>query len=230
MNKRRIIACAVSLLILAGCARGSDAATLPGDETSSLTSRPADGYHSEVTKDECYLCRYLDEDAPWKPDGWMQDNIGIISLNTFDVDPITVNRYDVDGILIEEQSGYMRMGMLSSENEGGYSAHVMEEPDRGYAEIDIYPEGDKDLDIGKLAAHLCEECLNSVVDLSVEDTYGVGLIDLATGEIHPFEHNFVGFAVGNYLIRCEFEEPTTEKGRFCIDTLAVYRPLRYVSE
>lgn len=228
MTKHRLIACAVSLLILAGCVRGREAA-LPNNTASSFSARPDDGYHSEVTQEECYRCQYLDKEAPWKPEGWLQDNIGIISLNTFDVAPISINRYDVYGTLIEEQSGYMRMGGVSSE-EGGFSAHVMEEPDRGYAEIDIFPEGDMELDIDKLSAHLCEECLNEVVELSVDNTYGVGLIDLATGEIHPFEHDFVGFSVGNYLIRCQFKEPESNTGRFTIDTLAVYRPLRYVSE
>lgn len=183
-----------------------------------------------MTEQECYLCRYTDDDAPWKPDGWLQDNVAIISLNTFDVAPIEINRYDDFGNLKEERFGFMHMHRVSSEEEGGFSASVSEEPDYGYANFDLHPDGDMTLEIENLAAHLCKNCLNDIVDLSVDRTYGVGILDLATGEIHPFERNVVGFHVGNYLVRCEYEESKSEDGRFNIDTFVIYCSLWYADE
>lgn len=238
MKKCRILACMAALIILVGCGKTSKAATQPCEEkpvpTVSMNElsptpapRPEDGYPSDVTKQQCYLCRYTDTDAQWKPEGWLQDNVAIISLNTFDVVPIEINRYDDFGNLKEERFGFMHMYFVSSEEEGGFTAYISEESDYGYADFDLRPEGDTTLDIENLAAHLCKECLNDIVDMSVDRTYGVGIIDLATGKIHPFERNVVGFHVGNYLVRCDYVEPKTENGSFYIDTFVIYCPLRY---
>nr|WP_325223418.1 hypothetical protein [uncultured Oscillibacter sp.] len=45
------------------------------------------------------------------PSYWGQNNIALISLNTFDIKPIEINRYDgITGQLIEEYAGTVSFG------------------------------------------------------------------------------------------------------------------------
>ena len=63
---------------------------------------------------------------------WGQNNIALISLHTFEIKPLEINRYDrIDGRLIEEYAG--TVSFVVGSNDGGFSTSLMQDSDRGYA-------------------------------------------------------------------------------------------------
>ena len=107
----------------------------------------------------------------------------LISLNTFEMKPIEINRYDIDGQMIEEAIGAVSLGGGASKD-GGFSATVLLDYDRGYATGSMEFHDDKTLDIDKAVTFLCAECLNEILPQDIEQCFGVGVISLATKEIH----------------------------------------------
>lgn len=88
MRKTAYILTALLILSLVGC----------GAVKSADSYFPDEHFESSVLPEECFIC------SPSIPN-WGQNNVGIISLNTFEVLPIEINRYRNGGILIEENTG-----------------------------------------------------------------------------------------------------------------------------
>ena len=140
------------MLILAGCGieQNSDSS-----DTAVSAKR---AYTSDTSTEDCYLCGGGIENL--LPSCWGQNNIALISLNTFEIKPLEINRYDrIDGRLIEEYAGAVSFGGGRSKD-GGFAASLLQNYDRGYAtgSVDFY--SDEVLDISKAADFLCEDCLN----------------------------------------------------------------------
>ena len=82
------------MLILAGC-KVVQSANSNGAAAPVKTS-----YSSDTSTEDCYLCGNGIENLI--PSYWGQNNIALISLNTFEIKPLEINRYDrTDGRLIE---------------------------------------------------------------------------------------------------------------------------------
>lgn len=104
-------------------------------------------YHSDTSSQDCYLCG--DGIANLVPFYWGQKNIALISLNTFDIKPIEINRYDrVTGQLIKEYAGTVSFGGGGS-SDGGFSASLLLDYDRGHAKA-VHPSLQERLDRGDL--------------------------------------------------------------------------------
>ena len=125
--------------------------------------------------------------------------------------PIEINRYDIDGQMIEEAIGAVSLGGGASKD-GGFSATVL---------LDY----DKTLDIDKAVTFLCAECLNEILPQDIEQCFGVGVISLATKEIHIFEQCVTGFGLGDFYIDCDLKEPS--RGSCQMSLFIVYCPIRY---
>lgn len=94
MKRFSIIPLLLVMLVLSGC----------GMEQSSTASAEA-SYTSDTPAKDCYLCGGGIENL-LPAFYWGQDNIALLSLNTFDIKPIEINRYDrLTGQLIEEYAG-----------------------------------------------------------------------------------------------------------------------------
>ena len=120
----RRFAAALLLLVLAGC--GVKQSTNSSDAAVSVNQ-----VSSSISAEDCYLCGGGIENLI--SDYWGQNNIALISLNTFEIKPIEINRYDEDGHLIEKYAGVLSFGGGDS-IDGGFSANLILEYDRGYAE------------------------------------------------------------------------------------------------
>ena len=147
---------------------------------------------------DCYLCGGGIENLI--PSYWGQNNIALISLNTFDIKPIEINRYDgITGQLIEEYAGTVSFGGGGS-IDGGFSASLLRDYDRGYADgiIDFY--GDEVMSADKAAVFLCADCLNELLPQEIDRCFGVGAIHLSTKEIRIFEKQLGGFGVGDFSL------------------------------
>ena len=143
------------MLVSAGCGINQ---SIGPRETASPTKT---SYSSDTSAEDCYLCGGGIENLI--PSYWGQNNIALISLNTFEIKPLEINRYDkIDGRLIEEYAGTVSFGGAGSKD-GGFSASLMQDSDRGYATGIVDFNNDEVLDISKMAGFLCENCLNELV-------------------------------------------------------------------
>lgn len=213
--------CAV--LTLSGCANtelsNSDTKTsFIDDEKEEVV------YTSKIEKEECALCNKQGETL--LPAYAGQANVGIICINTFDLSPVTINRYDDHGNLIEEPAGHMSMAH-NGFGESEMATSVSALPDRGYADVHVGFTKDKSVDKSNIESLLCQECLTAIMDEAWEEPYGVGVINFETLEVRLFEEKITAFTFGDYYIdidRCENKDGSewTE-----LDLLIFYCPPRY---
>ena len=170
-----------------------------------------------VAKADCFLCG--------AGAGYFgQNNVGIVSLNTFAVMPVEINRYDHRGQLIEENTGAMQMRYFQN-GENGMTASVMLEPDRGIAHVSITPNGDATLDLTNAAGHLCCDCLGDLASQFHGSVNGVGVVNFSTQRLYVLQESVSSFGAGDYYVHCD---RNTENGQ--ISVLITYNPLRYDNE
>ena len=161
-------------------------------------------YSSDTSSEDCYLCGGGIENLI--PADWGQNNVALISLNTFEVKPIEINRYDrLSGQMIEEYAGVVSFGGGGS-TDGGFSANLMLDYDRGYATGSVDVFNDEKLDVDKAASFLCADCLNEILPQKISRCFGVGAIHLDTKEIRLFDENLGGFGLGDFYFDCNLKE------------------------
>ena len=184
---------------------------------STQTPEPA---ISAVSPEHCFLCG----NGAGEPFYWGQNNVGIISLNTFEVMPLEINRYDAHGAMTQEKAGYVQTGGFQNP-EVGFSAYMMVNPDSGYATGQISFHEDEALDVEKTAAFLCQDCLDAVLSEIHDNGSGVGVINFATREIHALEKNFTGFGLGDFYIHiCDWEHRNKTEDTQEAELLVFYHP------
>lgn len=155
-----------------------------------------------------------------------QDNLGIISINTFELCYIEINRYDNSGSLIEEAETGLGT-RIEATGEDGFVSAVTVNTNRGYASGNIHMNQDKIIDMEKVSVNLCTKCMEHTLNMVFGEPYGVGIINFKTGEIMLFGESIRGFMLGDYYVLCE---PRIEGG--CeeisdIDLHIFYCPERY---
>lgn len=214
--KRLACVLLVSLILpLAGCGAAQNALTVDTDDEITYTSA--------ISAEDCYLCGGHTEDAGILP--WGQNNVALISLNTFEIKPIEINRYDrLTGRLIEEATGTVSFGG-GGQQDNSFTMSMLVDSDRGYATGTIDFFDDKTLDIEKAASFLCADCMNKVLPQRSDKYFGVGVINLSTKEIKLFEENVVGFGVGDFYIDCYEAESSNSSDRMHLSIF--FCPVRY---
>lgn len=181
-------------------------------------------YLSNTLPRDCKLCGNKEStQISWYES---QDNLGIISINTFELSYIEINRYDDYGCLIKETD--TRSGtQIRSSGENGFVSVITENSNRGYASGNIHMNQDKILDMEKVSANLCTECMECILNMTWEEPYGVGLINFKTGEIRLFEESVRGFMLGDFYVLCEPRVEGDSEGILDIDLHVFYCPERY---
>ena len=199
--------------------------TLPGCGQEQYTASSENVlYHSDTAKEDCYLCGGKIETL--EPFYWGQENIALISLNTFEVISIEINRYDrLNRRIIEEYADVVSFGGGKSES-GGFSADMLLDYDRGYATGSLRFYEDETLDTDKAASFLCADCLNKILPQALDQCFGVGVIHLATKEVRVFEESAAGFGLGDFYVDCNFMEDPGRNSRW-LDLLVFHCPVRY---
>lgn len=221
MKKIWVPLLAMLMIALSGCGQKQENCT-----ANSAASREK-VYLSNTSNADCYLCSGGIESLI--PEYWGQDNIALISLNTFDIKPIEINRYDrSSGRLIEEYVGAVSFGGGNSIN-GGFSASLLLEYDRGYATGSVDFLDDEILDTEKAASFLCSDCLNEILPKEISQCFGVGAIKLDTKEIRLFEEEIIGFGLGDFLLDCKLRDQKNGDSHQ-MSLLIFYCPLRYEPE
>ena len=165
-----------------------------------------------VSKADCFLC------------GANAGYFGLVSLNTFAVMPVEINRYDHSGQLIEENTGAMQIRNFKN-GENGMTASVMLEPDRGIAHVSISLNGEAALDLTNVAGYLCCDCLAELASQLHGSVNGVGVVNFSTQRLYVLQESVTSFGAGDYYIHCDRD---AERGE--IDILITYSPLRFDNE
>ena len=216
-NSKRaaVLVTALALVFCASCGQQ------PAEERRDYKAEAEAASVHCVSKADCYLCG--DGNTKYK-EYYGQNNVGIISLNTFELMPIEINRYDQSRHLIEENTGVMQSRSFKNGNDG-FSAHLMLDADRGIANVDITPYDDSALSLDAAAGFLCEDCLAEFAGELYGNAYGVGIINFSERKMTAFLENLVGFGTGDYYIHCDFEP---QYGK--IKTLIALAPLRYADD
>lgn len=183
-------------------------------------------FYSELPKEDCMLCGTGTGTRSLLPLYQGQDNVGIISLNTFTISLVEINPYDDYGRPKKPDRGYATNVRGSGNN--GYFSFISENQGRGYAHGSISLKQDTWLDLEKAATFLCSDCLNSIMEECwMEEPYGVGVIDFKTKEIRLFEINVTAFMFNDYYISCRTRNRDDGGSEKEIDLLIFHCPERY---
>lgn len=221
--KKLIILLLCVLTILSGCSK-AETPDADGQTHYSPEEKEEIVYTSKITKEECYLCSKAGKTL--LPAYAGQNNVGIICINTFDMSPVTINRYDDHGKLIEEEAGYMSM-THNSFGEDGISTSVNANPDRGYADVNVYLKSNDVVDKKSVESMLCQDCLTTIMDEAWDEPYGIGVINFETLEVRLFEEKITAFTFGDYYIDIDRRENTGNPEEIELDLLIFYCPPRY---
>mgnify|MGYP001199639545 CR=1 FL=1 len=219
MKRLSLILLVLLIVFLPGCGLGCEA----GSGTISAETV----YSSDILSEDCYLCGGGIKNLI--PSYWGQNNVALISLNTFEIKPIEINRYDrLSGRMIEEYAGVISFGGGGS-TDGGFSANLMLDYDRGYATGSVDFFNDETLSVDKAASFLCADCLNEILPQEISRCFGVGAIHLDTKEICLFEESLGGFGLGDFYFDCNLKEQKHGDSRQ-MNLLIFYCPIRYKNE
>lgn len=182
-------------------------------------------YISKISKKDCLLCG--DGEGTLLPLYKGEENIGVISLNTFDLAYVEINQYDDYGNMLEEPSQGTFM-MRVSTGKGGFTFMATGDTNRGYSMCDLYFNNDEFLDVGQAATHMCTECLNKAMDDGFGDEpTGMAVINFSTGEVRILRENLIAFQFGDFYISCKSKRNETEENDLEMDMLVFYCPRRY---
>ena len=182
-------------------------------------------FKSDTAPEDCLICNGGKETLfTWY---FGQENVGFISLNTFRLSCVEINRYDDHKKLIEEPVKGSSSHIMSTGNDG-FMSYVSEDPNRGYAHASLTFNNDEVLDLKKAGKFLCTDCLNRVMSKSWSDEpYGIGVIDFKTKDIRLLEPDITAFIFNDYYVSCDLREKRGEDSSAEMDLLIFYCPERY---
>lgn len=180
---------------------------------------------SNIPPQDCLLCG--DSKETLLPLYKGENNIGIISLNTFSLAYIGINQYDDLGNLIEEPS-HGSSTHITSTKENGFSLSICENINRGYAEGHLYFNNDEFLDPEKTASLLCQDCLDQIIDDGWRSpSTGLGIINFNTGQIRPLKEKVAAFQLNDFYISCRSARYPANHNALEMNLLIFYCPERY---
>lgn len=210
----------ILILLLSGCAQEQDS-------ISNSTKQKYITYTSDLPSSDCRLCG--SGESIISSDYQDQNNVGIIDLNTFEIIPIEINRYDSNGALVQENTGHITTHSFKSQKDDFFTS-VMEETNRGYALATVSCPKDQILHIEKAASFLCKDCLNTIISEIYEGSSGIGIINFSTKQIRLFETCTTGFSCGDFYVLCDFKEHEENENMQRMDAMIFYCPVRYEKE
>lgn len=215
----------VSMLL--GCQNSKESEDFPGNTPypEEMEVKEELKCVSEISKENCLLCDDGKDTLLTLYKG--EENIGVISLNTFDLAYIEINRYDDYGNLLEEPSNGTSMRKISTGGDG-FTFMTTGDTDRGYAMCDLYFNNDEFLDVEQAATHMCTKCLNKVMDDGFgKEPTGMAIINFSTGDVRMLKENLIGFQCGDFYVSCKSKRNETDENGLEMDLLVFYCPKRY---
>lgn len=208
-------------ILLAACSY------IPNTEADAVNQDSTENpvYRSDTAAEDCLLCG--NGSGTLLPIYSGQNNIGIVSLNTFQLAPVIINQYDDNGNLLEEPStGYSTH--ITNTGDNGFMLMISEDTDRGIARGTLSFNEDEFLDMEKASSLLCSNCLNQVMeDSSIAEPTGMCVIDFHNNKIRMLQKNITAFQFDDYYVSCRSRERQTDDITLEMDLLIFYCPKRY---
>ena len=219
---KKIVPMLCMSLFLTACSKFEP---IKSDIPSSTTEKTISSEYLSKTKTEyCALCNQAGNTLLPLYAG--QNNLGIICINTFDISPISINRYDDYRNLIEEPAKSTSMNH-NSFGEGRMVTSISPNTDRGYANVQISFTDDRHINPKSVESLLCQNCLNTILSQVWDTPYGIGIINFETFEVKLFEENVSGFSFGDYYIHIDQRENNDDSESTELNLLVFYCPERY---
>lgn len=219
---KKLFIALLCMLLLSGCTStpepNTDAGSAAWHEKKTIT------YESRIAKEECALCNQQGNSLLSANAG--QKNLGIICINTCDISPVEINRYDDHGNLIEKPSETFSIIRNGCRDEG-MTTQVTSNPERGFANVNVSLTKDKAIDKEAVESLLCSDCLSAIMGEYWDEPYGVGVIDFDTLEVRLLEARITGFTFGDYYIDIDHKEKKESSDPTEFDLLVFYCPPRY---
>lgn len=219
---KKLLIVLLCMLLLSGCTSTPETNAESGSE--AWHEKKTVTYQSRIKKEECALCNQQENSMLSAYSG--QKNLGIICINTCDISPIGINRYDDHGNLIEEPSDTFSIIRNSCRDEG-MATQVMANPERGFANVNVSLTKDVAIDKEAVERLLCSDCLSAILGKYWNEPYGIGVIDFDTLEVRLLEEKITGFTFGDYYIDIDHEEKENMSDPTELDLLIIYCPPRY---
>lgn len=219
---KKLLIVLLCLLLLSGCTSTPEPNAESGSE--AWHEKKTVTYQSRIKKEECALCNQQENSMLSAYSG--QKNLGIICINTCDISPIGINRYDDHGNLIEEPSDTFSIIRNSCRDEG-MATQVMANPERGFANVNVSLTKDVAIDKEAVESLLCLDCLSAIMGEYWNEPYGIGVIDFDTLEVRLLEEKITGFTFGDYYIDIDHKEKKESSDPTEFDLLIIYCPPRY---
>ena len=194
MKRIALILISLLLLLLMGCGQEEPS-------TIDLSDYEHPDLVSSISKEECFLCGNRDDHA--LSTYWGQDNVGLIIVNTFEVLPISINKYDLDGQQVKEPQGVLiHEGIATGERD----LHAWTDPDRGNSRVDISPG--EAIDPEAINAFLCQSCLDTFGGhYYVRDTPPeIAVVNFSTRELLPLVETCPWFTFDNFAVDVDFQD------------------------
>ncbi len=219
---KKIVPMLCMSLFLTACSKFEP---IKSDIPSSTTEKTISSeYLSKTKTEDCALCNQAG--STLLPIYAGQNNLGIICINTFDISPISINRYDDYGNLIEEPAKSTSMNH-NSFGERRMVTSISPNTDRGYANVQISFTDDRHINPKSVEALLCQNCLNTILSQVWDTPYGIGIINFETFEVKLFEENVSGFSFDDYYIHVDHRENNDDSESTELNLLVFYCPERY---
>lgn len=219
---KKLLIVLLCMLLLSGCTSTPEPNAESGSE--AWNEKKTVTYQSRIKKEECALCNQQENSMLSAYSG--QKNLGIICINTCDISPIGINRYDDHGNLIEEPSDTFSIIRNSCRDEG-MATQVMANPERGFANVNVSLTKDVAIDKEAVESLLCSDCLSAIIDEYWKEPYGVGVIDFDTHEVRLLEEKITGFTFQDYYIDIDHKEKEKSSDPTELNLLIIYCPPRY---
>ena len=213
-QKTYVLLVLVAVLFLIVSLTGCDSSDNPAQSGSEVVDN--------AVSTDCPLCGGNEENSYQSL--WGQDNIALVSLNSYDIKLIGINQFDAEGKPREEYAGVVSFAGGEGKD-GGFSAHLLVNYDRGYATGTVELNNDVVFDYEKVSFSLCADCLEKLEFYRAENCVGVAAIDLQTREIRVFEKEYKGFGLGDFYLDFNFEKGSDGENE--MNLLILYCPVRY---
>lgn len=219
---KKIVPMLCMSLFLTACSKFEP---IKSDIPSSTTEKTISSeYLSKTKTEDCALCNQAGNTLLPLYAG--QNNLGIICINTFDISPISINRYDDYRNLIEEPAKSTSMNH-NSFGEGRMVTSISPNTDRGYANVHVSFTDDRRINSKNVESLLCQNFLNTILSQTWDTPYGIGIINFETLEVKLFEESVSGFSFGDYYIHIDQRENNDDSESTELNLLVFYCPERY---
>lgn len=151
-----------------------------------------------------------------------EKNLGIISLNSFNITAVEINQYDEDGN-IQKRKTADNPTLIN--NFTDFSSVISTNSNRGYSVINIMFNPKEIFDISDIEKNICADCFEKINSVNTDTSYIIWFLDFETMDLIPLQQDVTSIVFNDYFISCKFSNTHSTTAQ--ADLLIFYCPERY---